>query len=246
VLEIESWRGEESMLEPFAVIEELNRKVSTAAVLDCVQSIIAPFGLKNVHIGGLPTQCFQTVAEATRWPREFHEIYLREEYVHVSPIAGRVRSSATPYEWRSAEFAGEPDPRAREVIERAADCGMRHGFVIPIHGPGGFEGAVSLDGGTVELGPHINPSLHLIALYAFDRVRTIVRPIARERPVLTAREREVLAWAANGKSAWEIGEILNITKRTVDEHAQTAFHKLGAANRTHAVAIALRDRIIEP
>ena len=62
---------------------------------------------------------------------------------------------------------------------------------------------------------------------------------------LTARESEVLRWVADGKSAWEIGEILDITKRTVDEHVQTALRKLGAANRTHAVAIALRDGIIK-
>jgi LuxR family transcriptional regulator, quorum-sensing system regulator BjaR1 len=61
---------------------------------------------------------------------------------------------------------------------------------------------------------------------------------------LTAREREVLWWAAEGKSAWEIGEILHITKRTVDEHTQNAARKLGAANRTQAVAIALQERII--
>jgi len=64
------------------------------------------------------------------------------------------------------------------------------------------------------------------------------------KPALTPREREVLAWVAQGKSAWEIGEILNITKRTVDEHAQAAVRKLGAVNRTHAVAIALRESII--
>jgi LuxR family transcriptional regulator, quorum-sensing system regulator BjaR1 len=62
---------------------------------------------------------------------------------------------------------------------------------------------------------------------------------------LTAREIEVLRWVANGKSAWEIGEILNITKRTVDEHVQTTVRKMGAANRTHAVAIALSDSIIK-
>ena len=61
---------------------------------------------------------------------------------------------------------------------------------------------------------------------------------------LTSREVEVLTWAAQGKSAWEIGEILEIAKRTVDEHVQTAVRKLGAVNRTHAVAIAVRDRII--
>jgi DNA-binding CsgD family transcriptional regulator len=62
---------------------------------------------------------------------------------------------------------------------------------------------------------------------------------------LTPREREVLSWAAQGKSASQIGEILRITKRTADEHARRAVRKLGAANRTHAVAIALRERLID-
>lgn len=61
---------------------------------------------------------------------------------------------------------------------------------------------------------------------------------------LTSREVEVLTWVARGKSAWEIGEILDIAKRTVDEHAQTAVRKIGAVNRMHAVAIAVRDSII--
>lgn len=71
--------------------------------------------------------------------------------------------------------------------------------------------------------------------------RRITRP---KKHNLTTREVEVLTWAALGKSAWEIGEILAIAKRTVDEHAQTATRKLGAVNRTHAVALAVRDRII--
>jgi LuxR family quorum sensing-dependent transcriptional regulator len=62
---------------------------------------------------------------------------------------------------------------------------------------------------------------------------------------LTPREREVLAWVARGKSAREVAEILHIAKRTVDEHVQTAVRKLGALNRNHAVAIAVRDGIIE-
>jgi LuxR family quorum sensing-dependent transcriptional regulator len=62
---------------------------------------------------------------------------------------------------------------------------------------------------------------------------------------LTSREAEVLTWVARGKSAWEIGEILHITKRTVDEHVKTAARKIGASNRTHAVALAIRDRMID-
>jgi LuxR family transcriptional regulator, quorum-sensing system regulator BjaR1 len=55
----------------------------------------------------------------------------------------------------------------------------------------------------------------------------------------------VLALVAHGKSARKAGEILHITKRTVDEHVHSAVRKLGAFNRTHAVALALRDSIIE-
>jgi LuxR family quorum sensing-dependent transcriptional regulator len=70
------------------------------------------------------------------------------------------------------------------------------------------------------------------------------RAVRGKRPVLTTRELEVLSWVAQGKSAWEVGEILHIAKRTVDEHVQTAVRKMGAVNRTHAVAMAVRDRII--
>lgn len=62
--------------------------------------------------------------------------------------------------------------------------------------------------------------------------------------ILTSREIEVLTWVALGKSAREIGDILNIAKRTVDEHVQSAIRKTGAINRTNAVAIALRDGVI--
>ena len=69
-------------------------------------------------------------------------------------------------------------------------------------------------------------------------------PVPAEHHSLTLREREVLWWAAKGKSALDIAGILRITKRTVDEHIQNAGRRLGAANRTQAVAIALRERLI--
>jgi LuxR family quorum sensing-dependent transcriptional regulator len=61
---------------------------------------------------------------------------------------------------------------------------------------------------------------------------------------LTAREREVITWAAQGKSSLEIGKILGITKSTVDHHTQSAAQKLGAINKTHTVALAIRRGVI--
>jgi LuxR family quorum sensing-dependent transcriptional regulator len=90
------------------------------------------------------------------------------------------------------------------------------------------------------------PMIHFIALYAFDRIRGLAGRKPGNVANLTPREREVLTWAALGKSAWEIGEILRIAKRTVDEHSQTAMRKLDAVNRAQAVAIAIRGRLIDP
>ncbi|MFN3658993.1 MAG: LuxR C-terminal-related transcriptional regulator [Pseudolabrys sp.] len=62
---------------------------------------------------------------------------------------------------------------------------------------------------------------------------------------LTKRELEVLLWSSKGLSARDVGQMLDIAKRTVDEHVQTAARKLGAANKTEAVATALREGLID-
>lgn len=68
---------------------------------------------------------------------------------------------------------------------------------------------------------------------------------AGKRPYsLTVREIQVLEWVARGQSARNIAEILHITKRTVDAHVVSAVRKIGAVNRTNAVAIAIRDHVI--
>jgi DNA-binding CsgD family transcriptional regulator len=79
----------------------------------------------------------------------------------------------------------------------------------------------------------------------WELIKSSERKHATSAGALTEREREVLTWVAQGKSAWAIGEILDIAKRTGDEHAASAYRKLGAVNRAQAVAIAIRDRLID-
>jgi LuxR family transcriptional regulator, quorum-sensing system regulator BjaR1 len=69
--------------------------------------------------------------------------------------------------------------------------------------------------------------------------------MARSQPSLTPRQREILIWVSHGKSSKEIAKILGITQRGVEGLIQLAVRKLGAANRTHAVAIALRNKLID-
>jgi DNA-binding response OmpR family regulator/DNA-binding CsgD family transcriptional regulator len=57
---------------------------------------------------------------------------------------------------------------------------------------------------------------------------------------LTSREAEVLVWISRGKPNRDIGEILNISPRTVNKHLEQIFVKLGVENRAAAAAIAVR------
>jgi DNA-binding response OmpR family regulator/DNA-binding CsgD family transcriptional regulator len=57
---------------------------------------------------------------------------------------------------------------------------------------------------------------------------------------LTLREAEVLLWLSRGKSNRDIGEILDISPRTVNKHLEQIFIKLGVENRAAATARAVR------
>jgi DNA-binding CsgD family transcriptional regulator len=53
---------------------------------------------------------------------------------------------------------------------------------------------------------------------------------------LTAREQQILAWVARGKTNPEIAEILWISPSTVRKHLENVYAKLGVRTRTAAAA----------
>lgn len=62
---------------------------------------------------------------------------------------------------------------------------------------------------------------------------------------LSPREREVLQLVADGMSTKQASVELGIAESTVKTYLRVIFDKLGATHRAHAVALALRHRIIE-
>ena len=80
------------------------------------------------------------------------------------------------------------------------------------------------------------------AIHAVARGEKFIDPRVTARiaaaPRLSAREREVLARVARGRSNKEIATDLGIAERTVKFHVTAIFTKLGAENRAQAVAIA--------
>ncbi|WP_183094921.1 helix-turn-helix transcriptional regulator [Nocardioides stalactiti] len=73
---------------------------------------------------------------------------------------------------------------------------------------------------------------------------TALRAAPSEPQRLTAREREILALVAEGRTNGEIGRQLFISTKTVSVHVSNILGKLGAAGRTEAAAIARRDNLL--
>ncbi|WP_213877399.1 helix-turn-helix transcriptional regulator [Pseudomonas sp. dw_358] len=57
---------------------------------------------------------------------------------------------------------------------------------------------------------------------------------------LAARERQVLTFTAMGKTAAQVAVVMFLSERTINFHISKVVAKLGAANKTEAVAIAIR------
>lgn len=62
----------------------------------------------------------------------------------------------------------------------------------------------------------------------------------RTASVLTQRERDVVRWSAEGKTAEDTGAILGISPHTVGEHLKNVRRKLGTLNGAHTVAVAIQ------
>jgi two-component system, NarL family, response regulator DevR len=70
-------------------------------------------------------------------------------------------------------------------------------------------------------------------------------PPRGSRGKLTKRQREILQLLANGESTTVAARELDLSEETIKTHTKNALGRLGARNRTHAVAVALRESLIE-
>jgi DNA-binding NarL/FixJ family response regulator len=82
---------------------------------------------------------------------------------------------------------------------------------------------------------------------AFEQQRFVdpAVPPSGSRGKLTRRQREILQLLADGGSTVVAARELGLSEETVKTHTKNVLARLGAKNRTHAVAIALRECLID-
>lgn len=191
--------------------------------------------------------------------RAWVDEYTHNNFVHVDPCLIKVRRTNTPFNWSSIErpaLLGRRKPGAIKTMEAARDHGFTEGFVVPYHfrDHRGFmfsSSTVFFWKDTLArfkslFGSHRH-ELQLVMIYWTQRAIDLVARDHRHGPsvfrapdgpplaALTDRERDVMAWAARGKTMRETAAILNISDETAESHVRHVLDKLDASNKTHAV-----------
>ncbi len=231
----------------FDTVDAIARLTSLPQVGEHFAGAMAKMGFTSVGIAGFPPTengggpIF--VTDIT--PAGFRDQYVHEHLYRINHFAAHARVAITPFRYSETPHDPSRQQDSERFMQILRGYGLREGLMVPVGRVGQSPACVWLSGESPELDDEAKQAAQLIALFTSSKALALFQPDSDDQPHLTAREREVLTWAALGKSSWEIGRILNIAKRTVDEHTQIATRKLGAANKTQAVALALLKHLIE-
>jgi DNA-binding NarL/FixJ family response regulator len=124
------------------------------------------------------------------------------------------------------------------------------GLGIVAHGPHPERQAANdaiKAGATAYVAKSSSPEELTKAVHAAAEAETFVDPAANGmgRALLTRRQRQILQLIADGQSTRHIARNLDLSSETVRTHTKAALARIGARDRAHAVALALRKGLID-
>lgn len=129
--------------------------------------------------------------------------------------------------------------------EILSEAQLLKGLVVPIHTPTGRTYCALFSGLQRELN---TSEVATLATSAMEYVNQLIISQSEQSKVLqsplSTRESQCLNWTAQGKTSFEIGVILSLSEHTINNYLVKACAKLGAANRSHAVAKAMKMGLV--
>ncbi|AJR05689.1 LuxR family transcriptional regulator [Photobacterium gaetbulicola] len=172
----------------------------------------------------------------------------------IDPIILKIMSQSSPVRWEKLlDNQPHKNKNFMQLVKDANELGLKNGLSIPFRSGKGEVGIMCLgvDNCTHASVKQLNkilPYAHTFSMHLFETFRSLlsIESVQEPETELTNREKECLFWVCEGKTTWEIAQILKITERTVGFHLNNSATKLGACNRQHTVAIAISKGLIQP
>lgn len=202
-------------------------------------------GFTHVAPGGVPNVSVLFGANQQAWETRYMEVG-HQNHDAVIPVA---LARSDPFYWSEVPKLAHVSTEGQRVFNEASDFKLNDGLVVPMHGLDGSISSVLLAGEHVDAAdPSLRSASHMLALYFGSVGRRLIGQMERNAltPVrLSPRQLECLRWVRAGKSSSDIGEILSLSSRTIDEHIGQACVRLGVRTRVQAVAEAAIRGLID-
>jgi DNA-binding CsgD family transcriptional regulator len=176
--------------------------------------------------------------------------YIEKDYPSIDPVVLGTARRFHPIDWKTLDWSSA---QARALMREAMSYGVgNQGWSIPIWGPQGEFAMFSVnhhasdDEWAALIRAHAKDFLLVSHLFHQQAKRIISKEVTAAATELSPREREALSLLSLGQSRAEVADTLQISENTLRAYIDSARHKLGAMNVTHAVALALARGVIGP
>lgn len=182
------------------------------------------------------------------YPEEWQQRYLEQNYLRVDPVIIGCFQRFHPVNWKQLDWSSKA---AKEFQASAIEYGIgNQGFSVPIRGPSGqfalFTVSHSCNDDFWEKWTQEHNRVLILIAHAFNKKALEFE--AKRRPgktqALSPRELDAMTFLALGYSRAKVADELSISEHTLRVYIESARHKLGAHNTTHAVARAISQGLI--
>lgn len=229
--------------------QRLEQCASQFDIFRLLREVTGLFGFKYFLVANTSGSGSGTFSEAmviTSAPSELIQGYESKGVMAVNPLAAMMRETRTPFEYRRDQ-SDSPQSANGLALPVAAPAGQELDcwFVVPVYDPDHGAAAVCFLGDRPPLSACETAEMTLYAHLMHHKLRQVSAKPAKSSSPLTERERECLLWTAAGKTSVEIGRILDLSEHTVNHYLNNVARKVGAVNRTQAVAYAMRNGYID-
>ncbi|MER9164666.1 LuxR family transcriptional regulator [Mesorhizobium sp. M0715] len=234
----------------FDFVERCRKHTATGPLLSDLLDTVRDLGFEHLILSGVPLggQKLAPMVELNGWPAGWFERYVEAEHAAVDGVCIYSAKTLKPFLWTEVPAKWSDTEASRRVAGEATEFGIWSGFAVPMLSVHHWQSVLSFASSqkACSLSPRQQVQLVTMAVYAGMSIQALAHVDGEFDSVLTEREKEVLLWAAAGKTLSETSQILGMTERTVKWHAMQARDAFGVGTTTQAVVEAVRRRLIHP
>lgn len=179
----------------------------------------------------------------SNWPHDTLEVIGLETISRLADLAGVANLGASPSQFTRLDEAALRLMLDRRQTVLLAEFGHHELVAARIHA-GRSRGLAVFSASVLQaIDLELLPQVQLLCCHVWSKLNGSMQRGLAEDP-LSDRERECLRWVSEGKTTDEVAVILDVSANTVNRYILHATQKLSAANRTMAIAVAIRSGII--